>query len=254
MVTAGRCRTTITSWQWLPLNLPASQTKSSSVSHALSHGLWGFECFCLLTPSHLQLKKSPQEESPCRCWCGKKQRGRCVKEKNTQISPHANVSRSSLVVSPLPFSCISNSNSPSPPAPHQLNAFLVRELHFKTLSLTILSSENPLETETRSNVSEPDFAKSLIKPLGFCWNKSRKNPGWLTILIEYAVPNLFARPFDPRNWYTRSYQVRRGSFHISIHPSIHPPSQQMFSESLWGWGGREEKQRPRNPPLAKFRI
>ena len=120
MVIAGRCWTTITSWQRLPLNLPASQTKSSSVSHALSHGLWGFERFCLLTPSHLQLKKSPQEGSPCRCWCGKKQRRRCVKKKNTQISPHANVSCPSLVVSPLPFSCTSNSNSPlsrSPPHP-----------------------------------------------------------------------------------------------------------------------------------------
>ena len=179
---------------------------------------WGFKRFCLLTPSHLQLKKSPQEGSPCRCWCGKRQRGRCVKGKNTQISPHANVPRSSLAVSPLPFSCIANSN---PPTPH-LNAFLVRGLHFKTLSLTILGSENPLETETRSNVSEPDFAKGFIKPLGFCWNKSRKNPGWLTILIEYAVPNLFARPFDPGNWYTRSYQVRHGSFHISMHPSTLP--------------------------------
>lgn len=160
MVTAGRCWTTIISWQWLPLNLPASQTKSSSVSHALSHGLWGFERFCLLTPSYLPLKKSPQEGSPCRCWCGKRQRGRCVKGKNTQISPHAHVPRSSLAVSPLPFSCIANSN---PPTPH-VNAFLVRGLHFKTLSLTILGSENPLETETRSNVSEPDFAKGFIKP------------------------------------------------------------------------------------------
>ena len=234
MLIVGRCWTTSTSWQELPLNFPAAQTKCASVSHALSHGLGGSEGPCLLTPSCSQWKKSPQEGSLCTCWCGKKQR-EVRQGKNTQISPHANVPRPSLVVSPLPFPWISNSST--------LNAFLVLRLHFRTLASAILSPENPLEDETRSTVSEPDAA-IFTKPLGFYWNTSRKNLGWLTNLIEYAVPNLFVGPFAPNNWYTRSYQLRHGSFHTSIHPSTHPPTQQIFTENLWCvscWGGMEEK-------------
>lgn len=105
MVTAGRCWDPSTSWPWLSLNFPAAQTRGLSVSHALSHGHWGSEGLCLLSPSCSQLKKRPQERVTLQVSVWEEAEGG-VARKSHFDRPTRNRYVPQLVISPLPFSCI----------------------------------------------------------------------------------------------------------------------------------------------------